>query len=66
MQQPYSYSGYRKSVRRRSEKIIFGLPLYDIAIGPDPQNNLGMRVGLSPLGMLPRVGWRVGVLREGF
>ena len=28
-----------KGVRKRSEKKLFGLPLYDIAIGADPEKD---------------------------
>ncbi len=38
MQQPLIFRGGRKSIRRRSNETLFGLPIYDIAIGPDAQN----------------------------
>lgn len=33
----------RKTVRKRSQKMLFGVPLVDIAFGPDPQT--GERFG---------------------
>ncbi len=30
-------SGVRRGVRKRSDRYILGMPLYDIALGPDPE-----------------------------
>ena len=58
MQQPFPYSVNRKSIRRRSEKIIFVLPLYDIAIGPDLQDKkeIGHARGIIAIGDVA-TGW---------
>ena len=44
----YSYQG----IRKRSNQFIWGLPLYDVAIGPDAQKGeiRGYARGIIPIG----------------
>ena len=44
----------RRGVRKRSQRYVFGLPYYDIALGPDPNANEVRGHARGKPEMLPR------------